>query len=308
MQWLEVVPSFLSAVASVEAAIAAFVSLRISKRSTSIAESSALAIHHNSASLEYAKVVKDLNETTRGFSDFSYSMWVEWARELEGKDNYDLGGSDPRPLRHVLSNGSEMLANYGFNNPSWGGSASQAILSVIRNGIGNLSDSEYQKLLKKADGAYHDFEGVFGIPSKSSTITSASAFRWVCYQLIKRVKVQDWKKAWQDAWLENGWLFKYQTEYLKIKPLLKEAQTSLKSEKAKLAHTAFPLSHNADLSAKYDEILRVLKYLLEDCDGELLNMYKDWQFSEELSQLVLCSMATANFAMMQLNTVHKNDY
>jgi hypothetical protein len=308
MVLLEVVPSFLSAVASIAAAIAAFVSLRISKRSTSIAESTALAVHHHSASLEYAKVVKDLSETTREFFDFSYNMWVKWARELEEKDSYGLGGSDPRPLRHVLSNGSNMLANHSFYNTSRGVSASQTILYVIRHGMGSLSENEYQKLLKKADGAYHDFESVFGIPSKTSAITSAPAFRWVCYQLIKRVKQEDWKKVWQEAWYENGWLSKYQAEYLKIKPILEEAQTSLKSEKTKLAHTAFPLSHNAELSAKYDEILKVLECLLEDCDGEHLEMYKDWEFSDELSQLVLCSMATANFAMMQLNTVHENDY
>jgi hypothetical protein len=308
MVWFEIAPSFLSALASVAAAIAALVSLRISKRSTSIAESTALAIHHSSAALEYAKVVTNLIVATREFSDFSDRMWVQWARELEDKDNYELGGSNPRPLRHVLSNGCEMLANFGFYNASKGISARHAILYVIRNGIGSLSDKEYLKLLKKADGSYNDFESVFGIPSKSSAITSSPAFRWVCYQLIKRVKSEDWVKVWQEAWSENGWLPNYQTEYLKIKPILEMAQTSLKSEKSKLAHTTFPLSHNAELSAKYDEILKALGSLLEDCDGELLDIYKNWEFNEELSQLVLCSMATANFAVMQLNTIHKNDY
>lgn len=303
MVWLEVIPSFMSAVASVAAAIAAIVSLRISKRSTSIAESTALAVHHNCASLEYAKTVKILSETTREFSDFSYNMWVQWARELESNDNDELGGSDPRPLRHVLSNGSEMLASYALR----GASANRALLSVIRNGVGSLSDSEYQILLKKADGEYHDFESVFGIPSKSSGITSAPAFRWVCYQLIKRVKAEDWKNIWKEAWDESGWLFRYKTEYLKIKPILKEAQTSLKLEIAKLSHTVFPIAQNVALSTKYDEILRVLEYLLEDCDAELLEQYKEWQFSEEISQLVLCSMATANFAMTQLNCVYEID-
>lgn len=99
--WFEVVPSFLSAVASVATVIAAIVSLRISKRSIAIAESTALAVHHNSASLEYAKVVKYLSETTKEFSDFSYSMLVKWVKEFEDLDNCGLGGIDPRPLRHV---------------------------------------------------------------------------------------------------------------------------------------------------------------------------------------------------------------
>lgn len=308
MVWLEVVPSFLSAVASVGAAIAAFVSLRISKRSTSIAESTALAVHHNSASIEYAKVIKVLGDSTREFSDFSYSLIVKWSRELEGKDNYLSGGSDPRPLRHVLSNGSEMLAKYGFYNVKRGGSGSRSILHVIRHGIGNLSDNEYQKLLKKADGAYHDFEGVFGTPSKSVPITSSPAFRWVCYQLIKRVESKDWKKEWQEAWSENGCLSNYQTEFLKIKPILKASKESLTSEKEKLEHTAFPINKNPELSAKYDEVLMVLESLIEDCDGDLFDAYKDWEFTEELSQFILCSMATANFSVILLNTLYKNDY
>lgn len=307
MNWLEVIPSFLSAVASVAAATAAIVSLRISKRSISIAESAALAVHHHNASQEYSKIINDLNDITRDFCDLSYSMWVQWARELESKDNYEMGGLDPRPLRHVLSNGSEMLANHGFYNVSRGVSASRAIHYVIRNGIGRLSETEYQKLLKKADGAYHDFEGVFGIPSKSSAITSSPAFRWVCYQLIKRVKLDDWKSIWQESWSENGWLSKYQAEYLIIKPFLKRAQISLESEKAKLAHTAFPLSHNVELSAKYDEILKILESLLEACDGELLERYKNWEFGEEISQLVLCSMATSKLAEMLLNTICDKD-
>lgn len=308
MDWFEFFPSFMSAVASVAAAITAFVSLRISKRSTSIAESTALAVHHNSASLEYTKVVESLSITTRELSDFSYSMWVNWASELEAKDNYNLGGCNPRPLRHVLSNGSEMLANHSFNNNSWGGTPRRTILSVIRHGIGSLSESEYQKLLNKADGAYHDFEGVFGIPSKSSAITSSPAFRWVCYQLIKRVKVKDWKLVWHEAWDENGWLSRYQTMFIKIKPILQDAQTVLKSEKSKLAHTSFPISYNPDLCAKYDEILEVLDYLLEDCNGELLEVYKNYPFNEDLSQLVLCSLATAYFTYMQLNTIYKINY
>lgn len=100
----------------------------------------------------------------------------------------------------------------------------------------------------------------------------------------------------------------YQTEYLKIKPILQTAKESLVSEKAKLEHTAFPISKNPELSAKYDEVLMVLESLLEDCDGEIFETYKDWKFTEELSQLILCSMATANFAVILLNTLYESDY
>lgn len=307
MNWLDAIPTLLSAVASIAAAIAAFVSLRISKRSISIAESSALAMHHNSASLVYSNIVISLEETCRNISEFCGNLDVQWPRELEDKDHYSLGGQNARPLRHVLSNGSEMLANYAFDNKSWNNSANQAIFSVIRRGVNGLNDSEYKKLLNKADGEYQSFEGIFGIPSKSSSIVSASAFRWVCYQLTKRVKVEDWKSIWVDAWLENGWLYNYQFEYLKIKPVLQEAKDSLKSEKLKLAHTSFPLDYNKELSMKYDEIISIINHLLNDCNSELLEAYKDWNYSEELSQLVICSMATVHFAKMQLDVIDINN-
>ncbi|WP_209300309.1 hypothetical protein [Aliivibrio fischeri] len=308
MDWLDVIPTLLSAVASIAAAVAAFVSLRISKRSISIAESSALAIHHNSASLVYSNVVTNLGEICRDLSEFSLKLSIEWPKELESKDHYNLGGKNPRPLRHVISDGGNMLANYALNNQLWGSSGNQAIFSVIRHGVSGLNDSEYKRLLKKADGEYQSFEGIFGIPSKSSSIVSASAFRWVCYQLIKRVKVEDWKNIWEVAWFENGWLYNYQVEYLKIRPILQQAKISLKTEKLKLAHTSFPLDYNTELSRKYDEILKVIDYLLNDCNSELLDDYKDWNFNEELSQLVICSMAMVCFTKMQLDIIDINNY
>ena len=116
----------MSAIASLAAAVAAFVSLRISKQSISVAEHSALAAHHSSASLEYSKIVNSLCEATKDYSELSYRVWVDWAGEIERKDNYKSGGVDPRPLRHVLSNGSEMLADYGSNCNSFGRSAGRS--------------------------------------------------------------------------------------------------------------------------------------------------------------------------------------
>jgi len=281
-----------------------FYSLRISKKSILVAECSALAIHHGSASIEYSKIVNNLSHATKEFSEFNYKLWVDWAREIEGKDNYQLGGNNPRPLRHVLSNASEMLANYGSNNNFRGMSASRSILSVLRNGVDNFNDTEYQKLLKKADGKYQDFEEIFGLPSKSASITSALAFRWACSQLIKRVSREDWKGIWESAWLEDGWLTNYKVEFLKIKPVLNDARELLKSEKAKLAHSVFPLDSNIDLFKKYSETLRIIDNLLEGCDSNILEVYQDWKFDEEMSQLVVCSMAIAFFAMSQLDTVY----
>jgi hypothetical protein len=304
MSWLDIVPSFMSAVASLAAAVAAFVSLRISKQSISVAEHSALAVHHSSASLEYSKIVNSLCEATKDYSKLSYRVWANWAREIEQKDNYELGGVDPRPLRHVLSNGSEMLANYGSNYNSFGRSAERSILSVIRNGVAGLNEAEYQKLLKKADGSYIDCEGVLGIPSKSESITSAPAFRWICHQINKRVRSEDWINIWKNTWLEGGYLNDYKIEYVKIKPVLNSARDSLKAEKAKLAHSVFPLESNFELSKKYSEIIRILDELIDGCNSEALDVYQDWNYKEELGQLVVCSMAIAYLVMNQLDLIY----
>lgn len=306
MSWLDIVPAFMSAIASLAAAVAAFFSLRISKQSISVAEHSALAVHHSSASLEYSKIVNSLCEATRDYSEFSYKVWADWAREIEKSDNYELGGVDPRPLRHVLSNGSEMLANYGTHRNSFGRSAGRSILSVIRNGVADLDEAEYQKLLKKADGSYTDFESVFGIPSQSESITSAPAFRWVCHQMSKRVSGKDWVSIWKSAWLEGGFLNRYNVEYLKIKPVLNNARESLKAEKAKLAHSVFPLESNLELSKKYNEIIKVLDELIDECNSEALEGYQDWSYEEELGQLVVCSMAISYFVMNQLDRIYRS--
>ncbi|QFI38790.1 hypothetical protein FR932_13485 [Moritella marina ATCC 15381] len=292
MSWFEIVPTFLSAIASIGAAIAAIISLRISKQAISISESNALASHHLSATLKYTELVKELQEASSALSEISFELWGKWTRDIECFDNYHRGGTNPRPLRHVLSNGSEMLANYGENNVRWGRSSSRAILSIIRFGICEFSEKEYEKFLKKADGEYQNFDEIFGKPKKSEDIGAAPAFRWACYQLNKRVGFEDWRKIWDKAWLENEWFYNYEAEYLKVKPIFERANELLKLEKSRLAHSAFPLNSNAALNQKYDQIFTIINHVIEDADSDSLVAYKDWKFPEELSHLVLCSMAT----------------
>lgn len=300
MDWLQITPAFMSAIASVAAAVAAIVSLKISRRSALIAESTALASHHSSAALVYTNVSRRLCESTNEFSEFCYEMLVNWPRDIENKDNVENGGNNPRPLRHVLSNGSEMLAQVSYKNANRSG-GNRIILSVIRNGLGAMTHKEYQELLKKVDGKYCDFEGILGAPSNSKPVTSAPAFRWVCYQLIKRVEPNDWITLWKDSWSSGGWLSEYKTQYLKIKPIFCEAKQRLSAEKEKLAHSVFPLERNKQLNEKYRNILLMLDCLIRDCDYELLDDFKEWRYSEESSQLVLCSLATANLARMRLD-------
>ena len=55
MNWIELAPSLMSAVASVFAEIAAFLSLRTNKQSIDLAKRSTLAAHHESATIMYSK-------------------------------------------------------------------------------------------------------------------------------------------------------------------------------------------------------------------------------------------------------------
>ncbi|CAM3215696.1 hypothetical protein [Vibrio diazotrophicus] len=305
MNILETIPAFLSAVASIGAAIAAFISLRISKQAQSITELNALANHHASATTVYVEVVKELYDASESFQEIGYEMWSQWGRNIENSyDKSSLGGNNPRPLRHVLSNGSEMLSNYALNNERWVRSTSDAIFSIIRFGMSRYSDAEYQKLLKKADGEYLDFEGVFGKPKLSEQIGDAPAFRWVCYQLNKRVTNEEWIAVWNKAWTKGDWFDKYEQEYLRIKPIFEHAKEKLEREKSKLSPSAFPLHCNSILERKYAQLIKIINHIIDDADIENFTIYKNWRFTEELSQLVLCAMATGFCLHKQLDDLY----
>ncbi|MEX0606381.1 MAG: hypothetical protein WD623_17405 [Marinobacter sp.] len=171
------VPSALSAVASIAAAVAAWGSLKVSRESKRIAEQGALAVHHGSASNALSEGLERVAKESEEFSSLALDVWSQWAREIEQYERPDAGGSDPRPLRHVLTNGSEMLERHASKCGKNYRHAQRSIFSIIRNGMGKTSDEEYQKLLKKADGTYLGFESVFGTPRTDKDISSALAFR-----------------------------------------------------------------------------------------------------------------------------------
>ncbi|WP_136809191.1 hypothetical protein [Desulfosediminicola flagellatus] len=281
MNLIDYAPAFLSAIASVAAAIAAFGSLQISRQSKLIAKQSALASHHNSAAIQLSSALQLLRTQSKEFSEFNYSMWVDWSREIQAKDNCKLGGTNPRPLRHVLTNASEMLANYGYNRRNRYTYVQRSILSVIREGVCNLNDTEYDKLLRKADGEYSDFESIFGTPPLSKSISTAPAFRWACYQMNKRVTSEDWQKIWESAWLENGWLYRYAANYSEIYPIVETVLKSLKSEKSKLEHGVFPLESNSSLCTKYNQLIDMLEAFINDSNIDQFEIYRNWSYEEE---------------------------
>ena len=303
MDWFEFIPSSMSAVASVAAAVAAIASWRVSRRATSITESTALATHHSAATIVYVQEVKQLNAFVSELDKLAFEITSTWSKQLQRFDNSNLGGIDPRPLRHVLHNGYELLADYASDSKKQIGAASRGILSPIRNGMGSITEDEYNKLLKKVDCTPCSFEATLGLPSKSKSITSALAFRWVYYQLLKRVESQDWRSVWKEAWLEGGYLNQYKSVFLRIKPELIDSRDRLRNEKEKLIHTAFPIERNLNLSEQYNQLLGALDCLIEECNFELIENYKDGNDCEEQCLLVLCSMGLVCFARKQVDVI-----
>lgn len=306
MNWLDSAPSFLSAIAAIAAAYAALASLRISRESKLIAEQSALAAHQGAAAIALASAVEDLIESTKDFFELCYGVYVDWPKEIGKLDNWEAGGSNPRPLRHVLSNASEMLANYGSEKRKRFRHAQHAMYSIVRDGVSNLNEAEFKNLLKQADGEYPNFEVTFGTPSPKKSITTAPAFRWSCYQLNKRIENKYWMEIWRDAFQKDGWLRKYRAEHSKITPILEAIIKSLKTERDKLSHTVFPLESNPTLCSKYDDFLDVVETLLEDCSLEFIDeAYSEQPHEDDVIQLIVYSMGIAFLSMDALNSIHE---
>lgn len=306
MDWFDLIPSIMSAIASVGAAFAAFGSLRVSREAKLVAEQSALAVHHGNAAIALTGAVKKLKESTQAFSELAYSTWAKWPSEIGSLDHREAGGLNPRPLRHVLSDASEMLVKHGTGQGKKYSHVARSMFSIVRDGVNDLNDVEYEKLLKKADGEYCDFEGVFGAVLIHRSIATAPAFRWACYQLSKRISKEKWCEIWKDAWGTNGWLNQFCVEHGKIKPALEAIIASLESEKAKLEHTVFPLECNYSLCLKYDSVLEVLEVLSDACSLNLVKWYAEHPHKEDTIELVVYSMGIAFLVVESLENFDRS--
>lgn len=298
MNWYDFIPSIMSAIATVAAAYAAFKSLQISREAKNDAKQSALAVHHRDAAIALTSAEEKLQGTLNVLSEIAYSIWAEWPSQIENLDNRDAGGVNPRPLRHVLSDASEMLSRHGIRQGNKLTYAARSMYAIVRNGINNLNDAEYKELLKRADGEYCDFEGVFGSTKKYSHITEAPAFRWACHQLNRRINKDRWLEIWGEAWKKDGWLYKYRSEFKSIEPILKAVLSNLKSERTKLEYTVFPLESNKPLLLKYDNMMISIEALLEDCSLDLVGWYSDnTPHKEDAIPLILYTMGIAYLTM-----------
>lgn len=305
IDWYNVAPSGLSAVATVAAALAAWGSYNVSKQTKLLAEQSTLAVHHSGAVLALSQAVEELLKSTGSFSEVAYGTYVEWPREIERLDHQEAGGSDPRPLRHVFTNASEMLVNHGMRQEKQLKYVKGAMYSIVRDGVDDLNDDEYDKLLRRADGKYPNFETTLGEPVAGKRITEAPAFRWACYQLSRRIDSQGWQEIWEEAWLANGWITKFRSEHNKVRLSLESIQKTLNSEKAKLAHSVLPLESNPSLYLKYQSVLDVTETLLDDCSLELMEAFRAHFHKNDVVQWVIYSMGIAVLVREALNRVHQ---
>lgn len=295
MNWFDLVPSVMSALASLGSAVAAFWALRISKQAQSASEQSALAIHHGSAAVALSNAVDELKINVENFSDLAYDTWSTWSWEIEKLDHREAGGKNPRPLRHVLTDSSEMLVGHAIGK-SHGPRFVHAVrkmFAIIRDGVPSLSEKEYESLLIQADGEYADFSSTFGSPSLREAITHSPAFRWAIYQIQRRISDQELCEFWNGAWKEDGRLKQLQAAHERIKPSLQSVLTMLKSEKAKLAHTVFPLEMNPSLYAKYVRLLDVVEVLSDDCGLNMVEGYSEHAHKNDVAQLIIFSLGVA---------------
>lgn len=287
MDWIAFVPSALSAIAAIAAAYAAFRSLTISRESKLFSEQNALAVHHGAAVNLLADVHQTIRRELKPLSDLADRLEFYWPREIGHFQRAGVGGADPRPLRHVILNGAEMLAWHSCQYGEDYFHAGDRMFSILRSGLGETSEAEYNQLMLEADRAYEDFESVFGLPQKDKEISASSAFRWVYYQLINRVSLEDWKGVWAKAREPEGWLSKYNTEYQRAVPVLQESLDKLFREKARLAYTTFPLDANEQLHREYKVLISFIQSVLENDHADQLSSYSDHLDADDVVCLVL---------------------
>ncbi len=289
-KWLEVLPSFLSACASVAAAITAIAALKISRESKTLATHSALATFHNSASLGLTQAVEELKAPINEISQYAYRCLVSWSIEIEKYDERSDAGDNPRPLRHVLFDCIKMLTHHAREKASGGGHPHTTMFDIVRNGGPQPVEDEYEKLLKIADHCYGSFESVFGKPSSNVRISNAQAFRWSFFQLSKRVALSKWIDNWNHAWNESGRIIHLEKMLKSLRPKFEKVRSSLLVEESKLANTVFPLHVNERLQTKYGALKKILDTLLIDCDLEQLKVYRDSGLEVDAIELVLYTL------------------
>ena len=177
--------------------------------------------------------------------------------------------------------------------------------SIVRDGIQNINDTEFESLLKKGDHTYTDFENTFGRPATNKNISSSKAFRWAFYQLLKRINKSDWEKIWNSGWQNDGWLHLYEIEYMKIKPAITNINQTLISEKSRLAHSVFPLESNLELYKKYNQLISITESLLNDCNLNSIKPYSNNPHQSDFIEQIIYSIGISHLAYTTIDDLYK---
>lgn len=220
----------------------------------------------------------------------------------EAHDTRENGGSNPRPLRHVVDDTAEQLCHHsvgrhrrpiGFD-----------LYAVVRDGPLRQSDEEFSKLLKKADGKYSDFAGIFGAPDSGKPIFESPAFRWGLYQALRRLGSDGWMQIWQTSWMPGGWIHEYRELHESLEPMLNSWSEILAKEEGRLAYSPFPLSANANLQAAYDQARWIFAVLREDCSLELMEIHKNSRHSSDACYLIIYVLAIMELLRQQMDRLY----
>jgi len=296
IDWWEFVPAIASAIASIAAAVAAIYSSKVARDTKKLSEQTALATHHQSAITILSETIKEFEKASTELAELGYTIRTNWAWKVERESNSPntkYAGENPRPIRHVLQNAANMLVNYAAKERRYETLHSE-LISGLRGGVGRLDDEEFEALLKKADHSYTDIELVFGEPSIYGEIGQSLSCKWVFDQLRRRVPAKSWSKMWQDAWLIDGELWKYEQKFNELLPTFIALREKLIKEKDRLSFSTLPLYLNTELFDRYRTTITLLTRLIEDCSLDSLVNYRKNSYGDAIELIVYC------FAIMML--------
>lgn len=270
VNYLELITSLTSSITTIAACVAAFLSLKVSRESRDITKQIALANHHLSIATELSFALKELKKSLGNLANISSFLLSKWAREIEKKEIKNTAGDNPRPIRHVLNDTAEMLANHSQKASKDKGYIHSVLFSIVVNGGPDISQKEYQSLLSTADGYYGSFEDKFGQASSKHNISESKAFRWSFSQLTKRMKKEDWKQIWQESLADEGYLNRFKKEVLSTSPKIEEIRNKLTIEKSRINLSTLPLSSDKKLSLTYNKLESILNNFDECVNFEYL--------------------------------------
>lgn len=266
---LNLIPSFLSVVAAAFSTYAAFKSYSVAKETKRIAERNIIAEHHRPAVESLYELILEFESVSEGLFRSGRDLRERWPRTLKSLDNKKDAGKDPRPLNHVVDNLGEMLAAYAFERESVS-CIFQNISSVLSNGVGVESESEFRELLEVGGGSCPDYEVTFGLPDAGEGIQNAPAFKFAIYQLRARLTEAKLRSFLVNGWAEGGYISQYYKIFEEASYRLEAISKGLEALRFKLKLSTYKLEDNPELSQRISDFEFCVEFL-QECGLELID-------------------------------------